>query len=435
MGWKSDKLTVIYVLDQSDSIARAKRDLMLKFAIDSVRKYRNDTRDDRSGLIVFGREAAIEFPPFHDDLPDVKGVESYLGRTDATNLEAALKLAQASFPEDSAKRVVVITDGVETLGTAQVTAQRMAEEGIGIDVVPIDLAAKSETLVEKIDLPTDIRQGQPFETRVVVQRYQEEGKDDPVKGTLKVTRSIGPSEETVFSSDDITLDREVNVFPITDKIEQPGGYTYRAEFKPHDNMNDALQQNDRADAFTFVRGKGRILLIEDWNAPGEYTLLVDALRRGDIEVDIKTSDQLYTSIAELQAYDCVILAGVPRSSGETADNIANFSDEQIQMLVRNCETFGSGIIMLGGPSAFGAGGWANTELEKAMPVDFQIKNTKVDAVGALAMILHASEIAQGNYWQKRIARAAMEVLGPMDFVGVMQYGNLGDQWLWVMPTA
>ncbi len=100
------------------------------------------------------------------------------------------------------------------------------------------------------------------------------------------------------------------------------------------------------------------------------------------------------------------------------------------MLVRNCETFGSGILMLGGPNAFGAGGWANTELEKAMPVDFQIKNTKVDAVGALAMILHASEIAQGNYWQKRIARAAMERLGPMDFVGVMQYGNLGDQWLW-----
>ena len=428
--WKSDKLTVIYVLDQSDSIARAKRDLMLKFAIDSVRKYRNDTRDDRSGLIVFGREAAIEFPPFHDDLPDVKGVESYLGRTDATNLEAALKLAQASFPEDSAKRVVVITDGVETLGTAQVTAQRMAEEGIGIDVVPIDLAAKSETLVEKIDLPSDIRQGQPFETRVVVQRYQEEGRNEPVQGNLKVTRTIGPIEETVFSSDEITLDKEVNVFPITDKIDAPGGYTYRAEFKPRDNMNDALQQNDRADAFTFVRGKGRIMLIEDWNAPGEYALLIDALRRGDIEVDVKTSDQLFTSMAELQAYDCVILAGVPRSSGDTAESIANFTDEQIEMLVRNCETFGSGIIMLGGPSAFGAGGWANTTLEKAMPVDFQIKNTKVDAVGALAMILHASEIAQGNYWQKRIARAAMEVLGPMDFVGVMQYGNLGDQWLW-----
>lgn len=427
--WKSERLTVIYLLDQSDSIARAKRDLMLDYAIESVRTFRDDRRDDRAGLIVFGREAAIEFPPFNDDLPDVKGVESYLGRTDATNLEAALKLAQASFPEDTAKRVVVITDGVETLGSASATAKRMAESGIGIDVVPIDLAAKSEILVEKVDLPTDIRQGQPFETRVVVQRYQEGDRNEPVEGRLRVVRSVGPREQVLLDTPQ-TLDRDVNVFPIRDVIDQPAGYTYRAEFVPNDPLADALQQNNRADAFTFVRGKGRVLLIEDWNNPGEYALLVEALRRGEIEVDIQPSNELFTSLAELQAYDCVILAGVPRSSGESADAIANFSDEQIEMLVRNTEQFGSGLLMLGGPSAFGAGGWANTAIEKAMPVDFQIKNTKVDAVGALAMILHASEIAQGNYWQKRIARAAMEVLGPMDFCGVMQYSGLGDQWLW-----
>lgn len=427
--WKSDKLTVIYLLDQSDSIARAKRELMLKYAIESVKQFRNDRREDRSGLIVFGREAAIEFPPFNDNLPDVKGVESYLGRTDATNLEAALKLAQASFHEDSAKRIVVITDGVETLGTAATTARRMAESGIGIDVVPIDLATKSEILVEKIDIPSNIRQGQPFETRVVVQKYQEAGQESPVDGRLRVIRSVGPREQILLDSAQ-TLDRDVNVFPIRDTIDQPAGYTYRAEFVPNDPMNDALPQNNRADAFTFVRGKGRVLLIEDWNVPGEYSLLIEALRRGDIEVDIMPSDQLFSSLAELQAYDCVILAGVPKSSGEQADSIASFSDEQIEMLVRNTEQFGSGLVMLGGPSSFGAGGWSNTNIEKAMPVDFQIKNTKVEAVGALAMILHASEIAEGNYWQKRIARAAMEVLGPMDFCGVMQYTGLGDQWLW-----
>ena len=32
--------------------------------------------------------------------------------------------------------------------------------------------------------------------------------------------------------------------------------------------------------------------------------------------------------------------------------------------------------MLGGDNSFGAGGWANTELEKAMPVDFHIKNAR-----------------------------------------------------------
>ena len=94
-----------------------------------------------------------------------------------------------------------------------------------------------------------------------------------------------------------------------------------------------------------------------------------------------------------------MLANVPREQ---------FSDGQIQMLVRNTQQMGAGLVMLGGPNSFGAGGWTNTELEEAMPVDFQIKNAKVVPRGALAMIMHASEMAEGNYWQKVIASEAIK---------------------------
>ena len=113
-------------------------------------------------------------------------------------------------------------------------------------------------------------------------------------------------------------------------------------------------------------------------------------------------------MAELQRFDTVILAYVPRSSGSTADDITSFSDSQVQMLVQNTEGMGCGLIMIGGPDSFGAGGWSNTELEKAMPVDFQIRNAKVQSIGALAMVMHASEMAQGNHWQKVIAREALK---------------------------
>ena len=437
--WISNKVTTIYLLDQSDSIPRSQRDTMLKYAIESVEKHRQDARGDRSGLIVFGREAAIEFPPYDDNLPYVQGLESYLGRTDATNLESALKLAQASFPGDSAKRIVIITDGNETVGGASAVAKAMAETGIGIDVVPINVSAQSEVLVQKVDLPANIRQGQPFETRVVINRYQTGEQTGPTKGRLRLLRSVGAREQ-VLVDEEVELDKEVNVFPIQDTIKQPAGYTYRAEFVANSRADDSLQQNNRADAFTFVRGKGRVLLIEDWSYPGEYSALIEALRRSDIEVEVQSSNQLFTTLTELQAYDCVILAGVPKSSGGSGgtiegDSLSNFSDEQIDMLVKNTQQFGAGLIMLGGPNGFGAGGWANTELEKAMPVDFQIKNKKIEAVGALAMILHACEIAQGNYWQKRIGQAALEVLGPMDYCGVLQYATLGDSWLWGGKTG
>ena len=86
--------------------------------------------------------------------------------------------------------------------------------------------------------------------------------------------------------------------------------------------------------------------------------------------------------------------------------------------------------MLGGPDGLGAGGWTNSVVEKAMPVDFQVKNTKIEAVGALAMIMHASEIAQGNYWQKKIAEESLKVMGAMYYCGILQFTGLGDAWLW-----
>ncbi len=340
-----------------------------------------------------------------------------------------MKLAQASFPEDSARRIVILTDGNETLGSAASVAQSMAEAGIGIDVIPIRLDTNAEVLVEKIDVPGQVRQGQVIDAKVVLHRYSEQGKEESVDGKLLVTRRVGNQSELLVK-EDLTLDRDVTVIPITHKIEESAGYTYEAEFIPAKKTDDSITQNNRATAFSYARGKGKVLLIEDATNTGAYDLLVQALRRSEIEVEIRNSSQLFSSLIELQAFDCVILAGVPRTTGESVDQIESFSDDQIEMLVQSVQQFGMGMLMLGGPEGFGAGGWANTKLEEAMPVDFQIKNSKVEAVGALAMVMHASEIPQGNHWQKVIAKSALDVLGPMDYCGVVEYDALGDKWMW-----
>ena len=87
--------------------------------------------------------------------------------------------------------------------------------------------------------------------------------------------------------------------------------------------------------------------------------------------------------------------------------------------------------MMGAPNGFGAGGWTNTPIEQAMPVDFQIKAAKIIPRGALVMMMHASEMAQGNFWQKKIAEEAMKALGPRDYCGVIHYDNqAATKWLW-----
>ncbi|MFK8114945.1 MAG: VWA domain-containing protein [Rubripirellula sp.] len=432
--WVSDRVTVMYLLDQSESIPLAKRQVMLDYVVRNVRRHRDRVREDRAGIVVFGRDASIEIPPFDDDIPTLRRLESLRGGTDATNLESALNLAQASMPEDTSRRIVIVTDGNENLGQAQKLIRRVGEAGIGIDVVPVLLDAQSEVLVEKIDLPNNIRKGQPFEARVVVNNYTDEGDSSPSKGTLRVTQKVG-GEETLLLEEKITLDSGKNVIPMRHQIEQPAAYVYEAEFVPDSEEDDGLRQNNRVTAYTYVRGKGRVLVIEDRNRIGDFDLMIAALRDANIEVVSQASDRLFGSLAELQAYDAVILAGVPRVSGDNADQISSFTDEQIEMLVKNTRRLGAGLMMIGGPEAFGAGGWIGTKIEEAMPVDFKIRNSKVRAVGALALIMHASEMAEGNHWQKVIAKAAVEQLGPADYGGVLHWTMRGDSWLWGGKTG
>ncbi|TWU45246.1 von Willebrand factor type A domain protein [Novipirellula aureliae] len=427
--WVSDRVTVMYLLDQSESIPRVKRQAMLDYVTRNVRRHRDSQREDRAGIVVFGRDASIEVPPFDDDIPPLRRLESLRDRTDATNLESALNLAQASMPEDSSRRIVIVTDGNENIGQAQKLAARAAESGIGIDVVPVQLDAKSEVLVEKIDLPENIRKGQPFEARVVISNYSDASVSKPVNGKLRVKQNVG-GEESLLLEQSVTLDRGKNVFPLRHQIEQPAAYTYEAEFVPDTADDDGIRQNNSATAYTYVRGKGRVLIIENKTRLGDFDLMTEALRDNNIEVVTMPSDDLFSSLAELQAYDAVILANVPRIAGESSELVSSFSDEQIEMLVRNTQQLGAGLFMIGGPEAFGAGYWAGTELEKAMPVDFKIRNTKIQAVGALACIMHASEMAEGNYWQKVIARSAIEQLGPADYAGVLHWSFNGDAWLW-----
>jgi uncharacterized membrane protein len=443
MQWqkKTDKLTVIYLLDQSESIPAAQREFMLDYVYAAVANQRRAETADMAGVIVFGGNAKIESAPYDGDLPLIGRIESgYDLQTGATSLEAALKLAKASFPEATARRVVIISDGNQNIGDAISVAKTLADDGIGIDAIPIELLAKSEVSVDKIVLPTDIRKGQEFETRVVISNDTELSESNPdgkVAGKLRITRRTSQSEELV-SEQDLILEPGKNIRGFTSKLDRSAVYTYDATFVPDDPAADAIEQNNTASAFTHVRGKGKILLIEDGFFSGEFLHLIERLQANAIEVETMTTADLYSSSAQLLQYDSVILANVPRASGDDAGSeVQSFTDAQIKMLVDNCEHMGAGIVMLGGDRSFGAGGWSNSLLESAMPVDFQIKNDKVSAVGALALVMHACEMPNGNDWEIKTAIEAIKVLGPMDYCGIVEWSNNGGtpRWLWQMPNG
>ena len=415
----SDRLTVIYLLDQSQSIPVENRRAMIHYVNRAIQEHRRD--DDRVGVIVFGRDAAIEIPPFDDDVQLTPLIESPFD-PDFTDLSTAMRLAQASFPEDAARRVVLVTDGNENLGDAMEEARGLSGAGVGIDVVPVHYSRRGEVILERLSIPSNVRKGQPFDLNVVATNTQQQTTQSSgvVSGRLVVRKRVG-GRSAVISDTEVELPPGKKVYSIRQNVDETGFYSYEAVFLPDNAEDDAMRQNNRATTFTHIQGTGQVLLIEDYMNPGQHERLAKALKEQDLEVTQWCREQLFSTLAELQVFDTVVLANVPRE---------NFTDAQIQMLVRNTQQLGAGLVMLGAPSGFGAGGWANTEIEKAMPVDFHVKSAKVVPRGALAMVMHASEMAQGNFWQKEIAEQALNALGPRDYCGVVHYGGPGCVWLW-----
>ncbi len=439
MQWrlKTDALTVLYLLDQSDSVSASDKRLMLEYAFRQSEMHRRE--HDKAGVIAFGANAKIEAAPFAGKLPFSSRIDSANQiNTGGTSIESALKIAQSAFPEGTARRVVIVSDGNQNIGDALGIAQSMAQQGIGIDVVPVKLLASQDVAVDKVDIPSNIRKGQDFEIRVALTNKTQPSQENPtgeVTGELSITNNIiSRNSKDGLLKQTVTLQPGKNIFSFQHKLQRSAMYSLTAEFEPDNVSADVISENNTASAFTHVRGKGKVLLIKDASTPNEADYLVDRLTASEIEVVVAQSSTAYQSSADLLQYDSVILANVARASdeGNNESDVDAFSDAQIKMLVDNCEHFGCGIVMIGGDRSFGAGGWSNSLLEKAMPVDFQIKNSKVAAVGALAMVMHGCEMANGNHWQIKVAEEAIKVLGPMDYCGVIDWSDYNAQprWLW-----
>jgi Mg-chelatase subunit ChlD len=424
----SQRIVTLFLVDQSASIDPQGRQAAFDYVNAAVAKYRDPKVQDAAGLIVFGAEAQIEHAPSTFG-PMPHKLESTLddGRT---NLAGGMRLAKASFPADAAKRVVLLSDGNQNVGDALAEARDLASSGIGIDVVPLAHGAPGDIVVERVTAPAGVRVGTVFDVQVLIDYRLPPANEfrpaaaDEVAGRLTIFRKAAGHSELV-GEQDVTLRPGKQMFQFRQQLTEAAFYTYEARFVPADKKHDHYSQNNTATAFTHLQGRGRVLLIVNAEQPNEFDNLASLLRKHELEVTVQPTSALFTTLAELQDYDCVVLANVPRTTSSLTGTATQFTDEQISLLVKNVEQLGAGLVMLGGIDSFGAGDWANTELEKALPVDLQIKNSKVMASTALMLVIDKSGSMAGQKLEltKGSAVAAVNLLSPLDSIGVIAFDD------------
>ncbi len=396
---RTDRLATVFVLDLSQSVSPEARARSLRYVTDAVRGMGHG---DEAGVVTFGKTAALDVPVSSDpDMGAIRGEEA----GDATDLAAALRLAEGAFPPALAKKIVVLSDGNETRGSAVAEADALRLSGVRVEIAPTDwdtsagAAQAPEALVAGVQTPGEAAVNAPLLVRVELQSTMAQS------GQLTVTR-----DGISISTQKIDLSAGSSEVTVTDSLARPGLHRYEARLTP---ARDGIAQNNRAFADVMVHGAPHVLYLTD--APN-LSGLPPILRAQGMTVDIKSPAQSPTDAAALGAYDAVVLSNVPADS---------FAPTQQQALRLAVQSFGVGLGMMGGPQSFGAGGWEGSPIEAALPVRMAVPQTRKLPSAAVVVVLDASgSMAQTEDGVEKVqlgARAAVQLMSsllPTDRVAV-----------------
>jgi uncharacterized membrane protein/Mg-chelatase subunit ChlD len=364
-----DRLATVFVVDLSDSVGDAGRQDALAFLRQSLAVM---PKDDEAGIVAFGKDALVERLP--EEIREVDRLHS-APVTGATDIGAALRLASALFPDAAEKRIVVISDGNDTMGRGQLEAALAAARGIQVETRTVGLTNRDEVLIERLSTPSTAKLGEAISAKVTVTSSvaQPATLRLYMNGTLVGTQLVQLEAGTKTYSFDCPTDPAAGC-PL--KTTSAGFYTFRAVIEA---PRDTFSQNDRADSNTIVKGPPRILVVDGSNDVGAE--LIKALKTEGQTVDATIPEALPTDFAGLVTYDSIVLVDVPR---------LRLTDKQLSALQVYVRDLGRGLVMIGGPESYGAGGYTKTPIEETLPVDMGVRNRQKEPDIALVVVIDKS---------------------------------------------
>jgi len=437
-----DGLTVIGLLDVSGSVRRfAQLPGPEEDSVPGGRSYLQHLRswlreatqtkapEDRFGLVVFDGEAiAIAAPTVGDYADDNLDVRTVPG----TSIADAIRLGLAMFPADTARRLILVSDGNETIGDAIEAARQAAgasapadgggltsSRAVPIDVLPVAYRVTGDVQIIRVDAPPSAQPGQNVTVRIVMEATQ------PTTGRLNLRREGQPVDLNGGApgrSRPVVVPAGQSVHLATVELAETPVNRFEAIFEPDDPGADALPDNNRAESFTATPGKGRILIL-DGHMQERPNHLAALLAEADLPVDLQPPEFLPADLLSLQNFDLVVLDNVPAHE---------LTPQQHELLSRYVNDLGGGLIMLGGENSFGAGGWNGTALEAVLPLELDPPREMRLPEAALVLVLDRSgsmnlHVAGARASQQEVANEAaalaIESLRAESLVGVVTFNE------------
>lgn len=345
--------------------------------------------------VVFGDRPSIAGDHPSDEDPDEAKLRTKKSR-DGSDLAAAIKAASGYIPPGYIPHLVVLTDGNETSGDALAAAARSR---IPVSTVPLPTRSEPEVQVSEVNVPAEVREGEPFNVEVTIHsNHDDEGLIEVFRGDHKVVgekRQLKKGENRFLFQQSIDRDRLA-------------AFSVRVSGLKEDTLVD----NNMDSGLVFAAGKPRVLIIE--SDPTLIRELAYALEDEGVQTDVRPPQGMPDSLSDLQNYELMIVSNVPATA---------LTQQQMRITRRWVQELGGGFIMLGGEQSFGLGGYYKSSLEEILPVrsDFE-KEQEKPSLGMVLVIDKSGSMAGDKIeMAKSAARSAAELLGRRDKVAVLAF--------------
>lgn len=399
---------VVFAIDGSDSISPEASELARSFTEGALA---GAAETDRAGIVHFAGDAAIErsLQSGITELTYEAVVES--GRT---SISDGILTAVATFVSEGDRRIVLLSDGNQTDGSAARAAQSAGEAGITVDVLPLPIQqTREEVFVRSVSTRGEVSVGEVHELRVVV------GSVEPAQGTVTVYR-----DGAYYGEERLRLAPGDNVVTFPGVFTSEGVHEYTVTV---DSGRDAVIVNNRGLTTVRATGAPAVLYVSDTPAPG----IQNALETQGVGVRHVSVEDIPTSLEELVRYEAVIFDNVP------AFDLSVARMEAIEQYVKDT---GGGFVMLGGDVSFGAGGYYRTPIERVLPVDMDVTSSMKIPSLAMVFVIDKSgsmgsvEVSGATKLDlvKEAVIASVEIMNPYYTVGLLAFDA---DFEWTVPLV
>lgn len=404
-----DRMAVAFVVDASDSMGAALQEEQVAWIQAAVQQ---KPPDDEWALIVFGADVSVDTP--FSRITEVPTIRSTVPGGN-TNLAAAIQTAISLFPADARRRIVLLTDGQQTIGSAEAKARLAQASGVEISYVLLARDPQPDVRITEFTSPARVAEGQEFDITVSLEAQQ------ATAATLLLF-----SGGQLIREQEISLEAGRSSYTITQRSPQGGFLDFSAQVIVPGGADD-FTQNNRLGTFSQIVGPPRILLVASSAADVEQ--LLPALQSAGLRVDLIAPDALPADTTALAVYTSIVIANVPA---------ADFSNRQMERIQSYVRDLGGGLVFVGGPDSYGPGGYFQTPLEETLPVETQIRDQQrlpqlsiaylVDRSGSMGT--SGDEVFTNLQLAQRAVVLSIDFLQPSDRVAIGTFDSSGA---WVAP--